>query len=146
LTRDSLIVRRRGGEKAYDLSRVQSFRMDRVRAERWLSNVARWGPALVYPLLVVGWAAGCLVLALALSALALTVARGFGVSLPYPGILSVTIVALTPYVVLSTVLDLLVGSEPSAGVRALSIVLYVAVTACAVGFGIAANRESAAGS
>jgi hypothetical protein len=116
--------------------------MDRERAERWLRFATRWGPILLYLFLVAGWMAWCLVIALVCSAVALPIARGFGVSVPYPGILSVTIVALTPYVLLSTLLDFLTGPDPSAGVRALAIVLSVAITVCYVAFGISASREN----
>lgn len=103
---DRLIVRKSEHEtRVYDLSTVESFSIDRDKAEAWLRTLVAWGPILVFPFLVLGSYVYRTVQALIYAVLGLLLNFIAGASLGYPAILRVAMVAVTPAVVLKTLLS-----------------------------------------
>jgi len=136
LTESHLIARKNDNEtRVYDLSAVQQFELDGPKVENWLRLFGTWGLILLYPLLVVGSYVYRIVQALFYSVFGLVFAKNMQSRLDYSGILRVTVVAVTPALVLKTLLGLGGASFP------FSWVVYSLVAIGYVAFGVAANRE-----
>lgn len=136
LTRDKLILKKNEREtRAYDLSGVQNFHIDESRVRGWLGVLGTWGPIVLYPFAVVGSLTYRILQALFYSVFGLLLASTLRVSLRYSGILSVTAVALTPAILLKTVLDAAGMTFP------FRWVVLFALSMAFVGFGLTASRE-----
>ena len=138
LTDSQLIARKNDAEtRAYDLSAVQDFYMDGPEAEKWLRLFGTWGLVFLYPAAVLGSYVYRLVQALFYSLFGLMIARGLQCKLLYGNILKVMVVALTPAIVLKTLLGMLGVSFP------FSWILYFLIAMSYLTFGLSATRGEA---
>ncbi len=113
LTRKSLIIRKNPYEtQTYDLSQVQSFRMDKARVRGWLGG-ARNVLALAFYLLVLVFSFLYRIAQIALyGALGLLLARWARAELPYAALMRLAAVAITPALVANTIVVLFVIMVP----------------------------------
>lgn len=115
LTSFELFVKRNETEtRVYDLSGVRHFYVDGPTAERWLRRFATWGAVLIYPLFVGGSYVYRLLQALFYSLIGLLIAKVLERPLSYPAILRVTVMAITPAVLIKTIVQLTALSLPVA--------------------------------
>ena len=120
----------------YDLSKVQNFYLDGPTVDRWQRLLGTWGIVLLYPFAVAGSFVYRMFQSLFYSLIGLVLAQRVHCSLTYAGILSVTIVAITPAVLLKTVVWISGISIP------FSWMLYFVVALAYVAFGLAPNRDT----
>jgi uncharacterized protein DUF1189 len=105
LTADKMFIKQRENEtRVYDLSAIQSFAIDAERVRGWLRVTRHWGPLLLGLLAVVGALAYRAGQALFYSLFGLAIARGMRLNPGYGAILSLTIAAMTPAIVLKAIL------------------------------------------
>lgn len=136
LTDSQIIIKKTDTEtRVYDLSGVQEFYLDGSKAQRWLRLASTGALIVLYPVVVAGSYGYRLVQVLFYSAMGLLLARALGCSLKYAGIVRVALVAITPAVVLKTVVEISGLSFPFAWV------LYFAVAMGYLAFGLHANRD-----
>ncbi len=108
LTKTKLIVRKAAGNetRAYDLSHVDNFSLDRSDLERWL-KMARSGLALlVYPFALLFSFIYRIVQALLYGVFGLMFAAILKIRLGYQALVRLSAVAVTPAIILDTVRDL----------------------------------------
>jgi len=103
LTESALLYRRSPSEiRIYDLSRIEEFHVDRLICERWLRAATMWGPIALYPFFVIGSCVYRVGQALLYSLVGMIFARLLSAPTDFAGVLSITIVALTPAIALKT--------------------------------------------
>jgi hypothetical protein len=108
LTERSLIARKSDYEtRAFDLSGVEDFEIDRQRVEDWLGT-ARWlfFPVL-YPICLGFSLAYRLLQVLIYGAIGIGFAKVLNLELPYFALVRISTLAITPVLVLDTAMDLL---------------------------------------
>ena len=134
LTASEVMIKKNEAEtRVYDLSSVQEFYMDGPKAQRWLGLAGRWALVLLYPAAVVGSYGYRLMQVLFYAVLGLLLAKLVGCRLNYAGIVRVALVAITPAIVLKTVLWIADISFPYAWL------LYFAVAMGYLAFGLSSN-------
>ena len=134
LTRDHMYVRKSGAEtRVFDLSRVEDFRMDRVRAAGWLRVLVTWLAVLLAPFVLVGLYAFRLIQQLIGSLIGLLVARVSNVKLDFQARMRLASVALTPALIIEVALSFVKAKPPFWGL------LW---TAIAIGYLVIAIRSS----
>ena len=108
LTATRLAARIDAGEsRVLDLRQIESLRIDQTLVARWLEDFGHWAPFILFPL-----ALGVSFLlrsaqALLYGGIGLALAALHNVSLPYGALVSVAIMAMTPFLLLDAVLLLL---------------------------------------
>lgn len=147
LTRTQLIVRKGEREtRIYDLSSIENFSLDRDRVRGWLNVSAAWGPPFVYVLMILFSCVYRVLQALVFALIGLAFRPAPGLAPGYPGVLSLALVAVTPAVIVKTVLDLVGATFPF---RELVIALiaiaylYLGVKASAVPSPVSSGAETA---
>lgn len=105
LTRSKFIMKQsdRRQTRIQDLSSVENFSMDRNDAERWLRAAGRWMAVLLYPFMLLGSYVYRIVQLLFYALIGLALARG---AVPYPKLMRLTAVAVTPAVLVDTLVGL----------------------------------------
>ncbi len=137
VTDTQVIVRKNDTEtRIFDLSGIEAFHLDAQRVEHWLQVAGTWGLLLLYPAVVLAAFCYHLVQALLYALLGLLIAGFLKCRLGYSAVLRVAIVALTPALLLKTVLSTVGVELPFAGF------LYFLVAMGYLAFGLAANREN----
>lgn len=101
--------------------------------------INRWLAAIFYPILVISSYIYRVIQALLYAGIgSLIISRMVGVRLDYTTILRLATIAVTPVIVISTVLDIFSISFP------FQLLLYFVITMLYLGFGIKANKDSVA--
>ena len=131
LTRTNIITKQSEFEtRTFDLSEVKSFTLDSGRIARWLSIVGKFLVVIMYPFALLGSYVKRIIQALIFAAVGLLFALSCKVSLAYGALLRLAIVAMTPCIIIKTVLGL-------AGVRfPHAWLLYLLVTLAYLFFGV----------
>ena len=107
LTQDRLIVKKDLREvRTFDLSEIDAFQIDRQSARIWMDMMRSWSAAIVFPFLLAGNLIYRLLQVLVYSAIGMLVARTQKVSLTYQALISVSIMAITPVILLDLVVPL----------------------------------------
>jgi hypothetical protein len=131
LTEDRLLVRS-GPERirAFDLSGLDGFTLNRERMLRWVSGMMRWMPVVLFPFAVVAAFIYRLAQALLFAAVGRAAAAGFRHPLRFSSTFALAVLALTPTVILDALFAFL-GVFPPYG-----NVLGIMIAAAFVVFGI----------
>ena len=108
LTESRLAARLGAGDsRVLDLSPIQSMRVDRFTVSQWLDQAQAWSPFLLFPL-ALGFAfIFRSIQALFYAALGMVVASMHRIRLPYKALVSVAIMAMTPFLLVDALLVLL---------------------------------------
>jgi len=122
--------------RVYDLSGVELFTLDRDQAESWLRLFGNWFGLLAFPLMVAGSFAYRAVQALLYAAIGLGFAKRLKVKLSYQTLVRLSVIAITPAVVLSTIVTLFRLEIP------LVTLFYFVIAMWYLYWGVQANREN----
>ena len=107
LTRTKLMFKKDKREtRVYDLSSVKQFTLTREDAQKWLTVVAKWLMIALFPLIVAFSLIYRLLQALLYGWIGSTFAKNLNAPLPYKTLVRLAIVAVTPAILLDTLLDL----------------------------------------
>ncbi len=113
LTRNRLYVRKSAAEtRVFDLSRIESFTLDRARAKRWLRMLTTLLAVAIVPFILVGLYAFRLIQQLIGSVVIFLIARASNLQLDFSARMRVAAVALTPALLIEVVLFLANVSPP----------------------------------
>jgi hypothetical protein len=140
LVTDTTVSFRRGpggGVESFSFSEIDDARFDGNTLRRWAETFAPWVPVAAYPLALVWSFAYRLLQVLVYSLFAMLIAKRLGLRLAFDALYSITIVAITPAVLLKTAFWLSEFTHP------LMFIPYVALALGYVYFGVASNRTSA---
>ena len=121
--------------RVYDLSGVQQFYLDGPRVEKWLRLFGTWGVILLYPVVVTGSYLYRIAQALFYSMFGLMIAKAEQCRLGYGGILRITIVAITPALVVKTLLGMVSLSFP------FSWLVFFLIAIGYLAFGLSSQRD-----
>ncbi len=139
LTQDRLFVKRDGNKtEIHDLSGVEALTIDQDWLNLWLGRIAAWGATIALPFLLLGSYVYRILQALLYAAIGLLLNHVAGARLRYPAILAVAMVAVTPAVVLKTLIGT-VGVHPP-----LAWLIYFAIAMGYLYFGIRSSGVPAA--
>jgi hypothetical protein len=105
LTKSKIITSNSAETRAYDLSGVDSFFLDRARVEGWLATARHWFVFAAYPLLVAFSFVFRATQALIYALVGLLFAHLLNVRLDYKTLLRLTAVSLTPVLVLDLIFE-----------------------------------------
>jgi hypothetical protein len=105
LTRKTLAVRnaKRGETRAYDLSGVRNFSLDRGTVEGWVALARNWLAWFLYPIAVLFSYLYRILQALLYGAIGILFAKMVNTELDYQALVRLAVVAITPVIVLDTV-------------------------------------------
>ena len=107
LSRSAITMRQSPTEmRTYDLSKVSSFQMDKTTVYRWLGIMRRWFLPAGLTAMVVFSLIGRLILMLIDGAIGLIFNSGLGAAVPYPALMRLSALAMTPTLLLSTIFTL----------------------------------------
>lgn len=124
LTKNKVMWRQSKFEiRTYDLSQVENFVLDSDRIMGWLHTAKKFLAIAIYPLAVLGSYVYRIVQALIYAAIGLLFALLCKVKLSYAALLRLAIVAVTPCIIVSTVLYLAGVRLPYAGLFYLVVAL-----------------------
>ena len=116
VTKTKLIHRQSEVEsRAYDLSQVENFVLDKDRITSWLNTTRKLLVPIFYPFVVLGSFLFRIVQALVYAAIGLLFALWCKVKLSYAAMLRLAVVAVTPCIIVRTVLELSSARLPMAG-------------------------------
>ena len=136
LTEDHLIVKRNDREtRSYDLAAVKDSSFDSARAEHWMNVGSKWLIAFLFPFVLVGSYIFRIVQALLYALVGMLFAKSLHADLNYPALLRLPIVAVTPIVVVDTILPFIGLKIPFWGM------LGIAIALAYLYFGVQANSE-----
>ncbi len=107
VTKNQVFVRNRPTEtRVYDLSGIKEFSVDRARVEGWLELAQRWFVIILFPFTLSFVYGYRLVQAFIYGLIGLIVAKILHASLPYMALVRLAIIAVTPVLILDTVISL----------------------------------------
>ena len=134
LTRTSVVAKKSEFEtRSWDLSQVQNFVVDSDRIMGWLCTLKKFLVVLIYPLALVGSYLYRIVQALIYAVVGLLFAYLCKVKLSYAALLRLAVAAVTPCIILNTVLSVADAHLPYGWLFYLAIALaylLFGVTAC----------------
>jgi len=134
LTRTKLIGRQSKFEtRVYDLSRVENFVLDADRITGWLHTAGKLLAVIMYPFALFTSYAYRIIQALIYAAVGLLFARWCNTTLSYKALLRLAVAAVTPAIIINTVLSAARVRLPFAGLFYLAVALgylFFAVRAC----------------
>ncbi len=106
LTRTELIVRKNDLEsQSYDLSALQDVTLTPADAGSAMDFFLAWGPIFLYPILVLGSFVYRVIQVLCFALLGLQFTMTTQSKMSYAAVVSITIIAITPSIVISTILS-----------------------------------------
>lgn len=140
LTRDKLLLKQeqRNETRMYDLSQVQSFSLDRNDLERWAVLARTWLWLGFYLIVLPAEFVYRIVQALLYAAIGLLFCKSLKASLDYLTLVRLAVIALTPVILLQTILSATDIRFPGAWL------LWLAVALGYLYFGVKANAETPA--
>ncbi len=124
--------------KITDLGDVPDFYVDAPKLEKWVPLISSWGITLLYPILVFGSFFYRIFLALFYSLIGLIMAKSMDCSLGFGGIMKVAVVAITPVILTTAVVDALGMQVPYIWVG------YFVMAMSLLRIGLAANSADTA--
>lgn len=138
LTKNSLVSKKNEFQtQTVDLKDVTEFDIDGPIVRQWIDVAAAWAPFVMYPLMVVICFIGRIFMGLFYSLIGLIINSVTGARLGYGGILAISLVSLTPPILLATLLELTKIELPYAGFIGFTLAIgYIALA-------INANRSEA---
>lgn len=138
LTKDKLYIKRNATEvRQYELKNTEDMVITQTKVYNFLHLVKNWGLFIVYPILVIGsWIYRVIETLIYAIIGTLIFANIMKVKLEYQQILRIAVMAVTPPIVLSTVLDFFFITFPY------QFFLYFIIAMAYIVYGINANRKA----
>ncbi len=139
LTEDKLLLKqdRRNETRMYDLSQVQNFSLNRGDLEAWAVWCRRWFGVLFYVIVLPSEYIYRILQSLLYAAIGLAFCKSLKVSLPFLAVLRLAVIALTPVILIQTVLSYIGINVPGLALLSLALALGYLY------FGVKANAEPA---
>ena len=135
LTADKIIYRQSPSEtRTFDLSQVKEFTLDQDMLTNWLNILKKLVVPVLYPVALVGSYLFRIIQVLVYAAIGMLFVSSLNTQLPYTSVLRLAVVAVTPCIIVKTVLAAAGISLPLAGLAYLVAALaylYFGVKACA---------------
>ena len=115
VTQNKLILKENGNgqTRIQDLSKINSFFVDRSRLAGWMDLVSRWSAIAMFPIMLVGSLAYRLIQSLIYGLAGMIFSSIFNARLSFPALMRLSVLAVTPVIVLNTALDLAGLSVPA---------------------------------
>jgi hypothetical protein len=107
LTKTKILMRDERQTRIFDLSGVESFEIDRARAESWLQTAGRWFVPVLFPILLIGSFIFRTLQVLVYAAVGILFTKMLNTNLGYKTLMRLAAVALTPVMLLNLLLDFL---------------------------------------
>jgi Protein of unknown function (DUF1189) len=106
LTRTEVIFRKSDVEtRSFNFKDVESFTLDQQRVSGWLTTFRRYAAVIFFPFAVLGSFAYRVVQVLIYAAIGLLFAKWCRTDRPYPTLVRLSVMAVTPVIVVSTVIE-----------------------------------------
>ena len=136
LTKTSIISRKNPSQtEAIELANVENFILDSARIMGWLHTARKFLAIAIYPFVLLGSYLYRIIQALIYAAVGLLFALWCKVTLSYTTLLRLAIIAMTPCIIIKTVLGPTTHHLPYAGL------IYLLVTLGYLFFGVKANSQ-----
>lgn len=114
LTSDKIIIKQSKFEtRTYDLSNIKAFAVDSERITGWLHVGGKFLAIIAYPFALLGSLVYRVVQALIYAAIGLLFASVCKTTLPYTALIRLAVVAMTPCIIVGTILGLIDVSIPA---------------------------------
>lgn len=140
LGRSTMQVRQRGQTKIYDLSTLKYVYVDKTVARHWLDSFAKWFAFAALPFAMFGSLVWGLIRLVLYALIGLAFNSMFNARLDYAALMRLSAVAMTPGLVMDTVLGLLRVPVPCCG----SMLVAGAITVGYLAFAVRANGQPVA--
>jgi Protein of unknown function (DUF1189) len=105
ITKDKLISNRNSFTRSFNLSDLEGVSVDKESLSRWIDAGISWTRTLAYPLLVINSWSYRFLQALLFGVLGLIIANTIQARLPYAAVVRLSVIALTPVIILRTLLN-----------------------------------------
>ena len=138
LSRSQLVVKQNEYDtRTYDLSQVKSFYVDKTRVTGWLAMAIPWMGLGIFVMGLLGTLIWHLIQIVIYGVIGLLLASMFSARLEYLALMRLAAVAITPAILLDTVLDMTGTSVPY------SVLLFLALELGYLAFAVKANVQPA---
>ncbi len=112
LTKDKLITQNGSGSRTFSVADLEGVVIEKESLGRFIDGSITWTRILAYPLLVINSWSYRFFQALLFAVLGMIIANTVHVQLPYAALVRLSVIALTPVIILRTVLNFLSISLP----------------------------------
>lgn len=134
--KDKIIMKKNEQEtRIYELNKTDNYSFNKDTATKFLTQLKKWAPLFIYPLLVLTTFIYRLLQALIYAWIGLLFAHFMKVSLHYKELLRLTMIAITPTIIVGTILTFLQITFPYQGL------FYFLLAMLYLVFAIHANKE-----
>ena len=136
LTESTVFVKSNVETKTFDLSKVKEFTLDRDMITNWLNTLKKLVIPVLYPAALVGSYLFRIIQVLIYAAVGMLFVSSLNAQLPYISLVRLAAVAITPAIIVKTILG-------AADIRIPVVwLLYMIVTLAYMYFGVKANAQS----
>jgi hypothetical protein len=132
ITKTQVISNRTGLNRSFNVGDLEGVSVDKESLERFIDGSIAWTRTLAYPLLVINSWGYRLMQALIFGVIGLIIANSVQAKLPYAAVVRLSVIALTPVIILRTLFDFFGVSVPFWWLLAFAITmiyLYQAIKA-----------------
>ncbi|MFC1523085.1 DUF1189 family protein [Elusimicrobiota bacterium] len=137
LTRSQFIMKKNKTEtRAYDLSEVKSFYLDRTRVKGWMELARKWTAIVLYVFIVAFMYVYRIIQAVIYAVIGILVSKFVQIELGFDVLMNLSIIAITPPVIINTVVSLAEISIPFWGWLCFAMAIGYLI------FGIKALKDS----
>jgi hypothetical protein len=112
ITNNQIISNRNGFNRSFDLADLEGVSVDKESLGRWIDGGISWIRTLAYPLLVINSWSYRFFQALIFGVIGLIMANSMQVKLPYAAVVRLSVIALTPVILIRTLLNFFGISVP----------------------------------
>jgi Protein of unknown function (DUF1189) len=105
ITKDKIISNRNSVSRSFNLSDLEGVSIDKESLGRWIDGGITWTRTLAYPLLVINSWSYRFFQALIFGVIGLIIANSIQAKLPYAAVVRLSIIALTPVILIRTLLN-----------------------------------------
>lgn len=105
ITRDQIISNRNGFNRSFNLDDLEGVSIDKESLGGWIDGGITWTRTLAYPLLVINSWSYRFFQALLFGVVGLIIANSIQAKLPYAAVVRLSIIALTPVILIRTLLN-----------------------------------------
>jgi Protein of unknown function (DUF1189) len=112
ITKDKIISNRNSFSRSFNLSDLEGVSIDKESLGRWIDSGISWTRTLAYPLLVINSWSYRFFQALLFGVLGLIIANTIQARLPYAAVVRLSVIALTPVILIRTLLNFFSVSVP----------------------------------
>jgi hypothetical protein len=105
ITKTQVISNRTGLNRSFNVGDLEGVSVDKESLERFIDGSIAWTRTLAYPLLVINSWGYRLMQALIFGVIGLIIANSIQAKLPYAAVVRLSVIALTPVIILRTLFD-----------------------------------------